>query len=478
MTGNMDRPVIDVTRLVDDQRIGAFTIRLVCLSFLVMVVDGYDLLAAAYAGPGLVASWHIAPSALGRIFSASPLGMMVGAPLLGWVGDRLGRRRTVILGTILFGLFSLACTQASSVNEMMILRFCTGIGLGGMLPNITALNAEFAPRRVRATLIVTMFMGVTAGSAMPAVVVALLPETDWQTLFLVGGLVPLGMAVVLAAALPESIKFLSLQHGPRARARLERLVRTLRPDLTLAPDTRFITHEASSRTGTGVVELFHDGLQWITPLLWAMFVLNLAANYFLYSWMPTLFRAGGFTASQASLVTACYYIGGVLGGFTVSRLIDRFGLVAVVGFFALGCPAVASIGIPGLSPIMVAVCVFFGGFAVFGTQHGLNATSGLIYPTRIRANGAGWAFGIGRLGGIGGPLVGAWLISMQLPMSSLFLAPAVPLAVGGMICFVVMKLCHVRFRGHVLADVAAEQDPVEQNTMEPPDAARVIAARR
>ena len=451
----MQGSTIDVTRLVDEQRLGAFTIRLVAIAFFVMLTDGYDLLAAAYAGPGLVATWHIAPATLGRIFSASPFGMMLGAPVLGWLGDRFGRRRTVIFGTALYGVFSLACTQATTVNEMMVLRFCTGVGLGGMLPNITALIAEFAPKRVRATAMVIMFLGVTAGSMLPGLAVTALPETDWQTLFIIGGVVPLLTAVALFMILPESIKFLTLRGGPNAAARLARIVRALRPDLQIPADARFVIPETATRTGTGLTELFHDGLHFITPLLWLLFVVNLMANYFLYSWMPTLFRTGGFTSSQAALVTDAYYAGGMISGLVVSRAIDKIGLLAVLCFFIVACPAVALIGTPGLGTLMVAVCVFLGGFAVFGIQHGINATSGLIYPTRMRANGAGWAFGVGRLGGIGGPMLGAWLIARHIPLQQLFLAPVVPLAVGTVGCFALMQLCRKRFHGNQLNDLAA-----------------------
>ena len=170
--------------------------------------------------------------------------------------------------------------------------------------------------------------------------------------------------------------------------------------------------------------------------------------------MPTVFHEAGFSPSQAALTTASYYVGGVLGGLTVSRLIDRLRLAAVTVFFAASCPATACVGLPGLLPVLVTLFVLLDGFCVLGVQLGLNATSGLIYPTRIRATGAGWAFGIGRLGGIGGPLLGAWLIGMHLPTMELFMAPAVPLAVGTIACFIPMRLCRTQFRGNQLNDVA------------------------
>ena len=450
----MERPVLDVTRLVDEQKVGSFTIRLVFLSFVIMLTDGYDLLAASYGAPALIGAWHVQPAALGPMFSASPLGMVVGSPLLGWLGDRLGRRRTVILGTLIYGVFTLLCAMATSIPELMVLRFITGIGLGGMLPNITALNAEFAPKRFRATLVVLMFMGVTAGSTLPALVVAALPEYGWQGLYVIGGVVPLILSVVLFFWLPELIKYLSLKDPKHARARMIKLIHRVRPDLNISPETEFVSSETRNATAVPVAELFQDGLHWITPLLWLLFVVNLTANYFLYSWMPILFRAEGFSSSQAALTTACYYVGGVMGGLTVSRLIDSRGLVPVALFFTAGCPLVACVGLPSLPPMAVSVLVFLSGFCVLGVQLGLNATSALIYPTRIRATGAGWAFGIGRLGGIGGPMLGAWLIAMKLPTYALFTAPAVPLAIGALACFVLVRLCRQRFHGDQLNDVA------------------------
>jgi AAHS family 4-hydroxybenzoate transporter-like MFS transporter len=450
----MDHPVFDVTKLVDEQKVGTFTIRVVIISFVVMLFDGYDLLAASYGAPALVADWHILPAQLGPMFSASPFGMVLGAPLLGWLGDRFGRRRAIILGALLFGCFSLACATATSILGLMALRFMTGIGLGGMMPNITALNAEFAPRRLRATLVVVMFSGVAAGSTLPGLAVAALPGYGWQGLYVIGGIVPLILTGIIYLWLPESIKFLTLKNPKGAQARIADIVRQVRPDLTITPDTVFVSAEGRSLTSVPVTELFQGGLKWITPLLWSLFVINLMVNYFLYSWMPIVFRAGGFSSSQAALTTACYYVGGVLGGVVVSRFIDRRGLVPVTLFFLAGCVFVSAIGIPELPAFAVGAFVFFGGFCVLGVQLGLNAASGLIYPTRIRASGAGWAMGIGRFGGIMGPMLGAWLISMKLPTFKLFLAPALPLAIGALICFVLVQLCRWRFQGDQLNDAA------------------------
>ncbi len=454
----VQRPTIDVTKLVDEQKVGKFTIQLVILSFIVILTDGFDLLAASYSAPALISAWHVPRTELGPMFSASPFGMIVGSPLLGLLGDKFGRRRVVIFGTLLYGTFTLVAATATSIPELIVLRFITGIGLGGMLPNITALNAEFAPKRLRATLVVLMFMGVTAGAALPGAVVALHPNFAWQDMFIIGGTVPLVLSAVLYFVLPESIKYLSLKKTDDAQQKIRAIVRRVRPELTIPQDAVFMTPEMGQAGKAPMAELFRGGLLPITILLWLLFVINLASNYFLYSWMPILFRSAGFSASQASLTTACYYVGGMTGGISISRFIDSRGVFPVAFFFVAASIFVGCIGIPGLPALAVAGFVALSGFCILGLQLGLDAAAGLLYPTRIRATGAGWAYGVGRIGGIIGPMVGAWLISMNLTTTQLFLAPSLPLSIGAIACFVLVYLCHKRFGGYQLNDIAvAEQ---------------------
>ena len=124
--------------------------------------------------------------------------MLFGAPLLGYVGDRFGRRVAVIAGCLIYGLGTLACVAASNLDQMIALRFVTGIGIGGLMPNTIALNSELSPKRLRATLIVLMFTGITTGSALPGYIQAwLIPRHGWPIMFWIGGLPPLVIAACL-----------------------------------------------------------------------------------------------------------------------------------------------------------------------------------------------------------------------------------------------------------------------------------------
>lgn len=450
MVSNEASGVVNVTQVVDEQPVGRFLIGLIIVCFIANLWEGYDLLAAANAAPKLVADWHIHPAQLGPVFSASPFGLLVGALALGWLGDRIGRRYTVILGAFIFGASTLSCAGAQSIDQLVVLRFIGGIGLGGMLPNIIALIAEFAPRRVRATSIVVVNLGITAGSVLPGAVVAAFPDLGWRTIYVIGGIAPALMAIGMLFLLPESIMFLALRKNNKARERLVKLIQKMRPEITIQADTVIVLSDQKKRSG--VAELFRGGLQFITPLFWLLFVAVLAATYFNYSWLPLIFRMNGFSARASALTTVFYYVGAISGSLLISRLMDRKGLLAVTVFFGLGCPAVAFIGVSGLPHLVISALIFVGGFCIYGVLLGLNAAAGLLYPARIRSTGAGWAFGIGRLGAIGSPMLGAFLIRSHVPISQIFIAPAVAMAIGTMACFILMRLCYTRFGGYQFED--------------------------
>ena len=448
---------IQVEQLVDEQRIDRFNINLLIWSFLAMFCDGYDISALSYAAPELVRLWGLEPAAMKWALSASLFGIAIGAPLLGFMGDRFGRKRSIIIGCVIYGLCTLAIAWASSLTQIFVLRFLTGIGIGGLLPNTIALNSELSPKRLRATLVVLMFTGITLGSASPgAITTWLAPEYGWPVFFYIGGCVPLVVAFCLYFMLPESVKFLA-QH-PSRKAELLRVARQMRRDLIIADDADLLFTPAPHYGGVGLKDIFSGGLAFITPLLWLCFGAALMVNYFLGSWMPLLFEEYGLPPEKAALASSIYHIGGALGGVLISLLIDRFGFIVVVALFALACPAVAIIGLENLSYEMLVLVAVVAGIGVLGAQFGNNATAGLVYPTAFRSKGAGWAFGIGRLGAIFGPLVGGVLIGMDLPMDKLFLIGAIPMVIGTLAAIILARLCYLRFGGLQLDDAPAARE--------------------
>ena len=429
----------DVSSLIDARRISAFNIGLIALSFFIIFVDGYDIAAIGFAAPALVNAWHIADrSALAPVFSASLVGILFGAPFFGYIGDRFGRKQAVVASCFTFGVFTLLAVFATSLQHLLWLRFLAGIGIGGLFPNLIALNAEFAPKRARATMTIIAISGVPIGGAAPGVIAALLmPQYGWTILFWIGGVVPIGMGILAALWLPKSIKYLALREGRRSD--LTKLLHTLEPTLAIPTDARFVIEDERQYRGFSPRYLFRDGLMLITPLVWLLFALNLMGYFFLLSWTPTLLTSAHLPIAKAALATSLFQVGGTIGGLVLCRPIDKMGYWPIAILFLLAAPIVGSIGYFGTmsEPILMAA-EFLGGFCVLGLQTGLNVTTAMLYPTSLRSNGVGWALGIGRLGSIVGPIVGGLLIA--LPIERLYLWSAVPFLVGAVACFAVAQL--------------------------------------
>ncbi len=447
---------LQLEALVDEQKLGRFNLALLGWSFLAMFADGFDIAALASAAPGMMRDWGVQPQDFRLALTASLFGILFGAPLLGWLGDRRGRRTAVIAGSVIFGLGTLGTVWAGDLDHVIVLRLLTGIGIGGLMPNLVALSSELSPRRWRATLIVLMFTGITAGSGTPGTIQAwLIPEYGWRIMFWIGGLVPLAVAVLLYFRLPESVKYLALH--PRRRAELLATLRRMRPDLRIEDDAQILTTAPTvEAAGSGLRQLFSGALALMTPLLWVCFATALMAHYFMTSWLPLIFENHGLTSEEAGIATSLYHYGGMVGGLLVSVLLARFGFAVIATLFLFAAPAIAALGLPGNAYVAMALLSALAGFFVLGAQFGNNASSGLMYPTAIRSRGVGWALGVGRFGSIVGPFFGAALIAMQLPLHQLFMIAAVPMVVG-VVSAVFLTFSSFRSSGSLQLDDSAHR---------------------
>src|SRR3984893_1361730 len=163
-------PQVQVSQFLDQYGVGAFQIKLMVWSVLIAMIDGYDIGAIAFAAPHLVADWHVSPKDLGLVLSASNIGVLFGSQIFGWIGDRYGRKTALVLCNLLFGVLTYWAAYATNLSEMTALRFVAGLGIGGVIPNVVAINAESAPRHLRATLAIIAVGFVPIGGAIPGVV--------------------------------------------------------------------------------------------------------------------------------------------------------------------------------------------------------------------------------------------------------------------------------------------------------------------
>ncbi len=384
-------------------------LRVALLCSLVVLLDGLDTQVIGYLGPALAAEWKIPPAVLGPVFSAGLLGLMGGLLTLGPLADVWGRKRTILVSVALFGVFTLLTAQANGVADLMIYRVIAGIGLGGAMPNALALTGENSAPHRRATVTVAMFCGFSLGSVLGGGMTAtLIAEHGWRSIFLIGGILPIVLLPLLWWALPESDQLHRTQEGRVPVARL---------------------FDGEHRIGT--------------PLLWVVFFMNLFEFFFLQSWLPTMLTSQGMAQPRAILVSTLVSVGGIVAGILSGPLMDRLGPYRVLGWlYAGGAVFVVIVGIPS-SLTAISVATFAAGFCVSGAQKSVNALAVLFYPVRVRSTGVGWALGIGRGGGILGPLVGGWLVAAGWSTPKIFQWAALPMIIATVVVF----MMGVRFGG-------------------------------
>ncbi|WP_315833772.1 MFS transporter [Bradyrhizobium prioriisuperbiae] len=439
VSAHSDAPssVVDVADFIDRQPVAGFQIRLLLLCAAVLFIDGFDTQAIGYVAPDLARDWTLPRGALGPVFSAGLFGLMIGALIFGPVADRIGRKRIIVVSTFAFGLGTLLTIFAQDIYWLIALRFLTGLGLGGAMPNAVALTSEFSPHRRRATMVMTMFVGFSVGAALGGLLAAaLIPAFGWRSIFLVGGIVPILFVPVLAKLLPESIRFLALTG--RDNNRVAALLARIAPSVTFPAGTRFGVHEPKLE-GLPVAHLFTESRTTTTLLFWVVFFMSLLDLYLLSNWLPTVLNDLGASISVAAAVGAMLQVGGVVGTFTLGQVIDRFSFRALALTYLFAAVAVTAIGFSGHSIALVTIAIFCAGFCIVGGQIASNALTATYYPTAMRSTGVGWALGIGRVGSIVGPLIGGIMLSRHVGTETLFMAAAVPALVAGVAAFALSR---------------------------------------
>jgi len=314
----------------------------------------------------------------------------------------------------IFGIASLLTAVVGSLSMLSLLRFFTGIGIGGGFSGAAALTGDYTPHRLRATMIMATFTGAPLGGFLGGQIVALLlAEWGWRMIFVLRGIFPLALLPVLVLWLPESPRFLAAERNLSARSAA--LLRRL--DITSAQSD--VVDVARSNP---IWMLFGQGYALQTVLLWIIFFCSLLNLFLFVYWMPTVLNLIGISPAQAVFAASLRDLGAIFAVLYLGLAIDRIGPERALALhYAAGAVFIAVIALFALPYSVLCVIIFLAGMTTIGSQTGVNGACGKLYPARMRTSGIGWALGIGRLGGIVAPILGGYLLAVGLPPTRIFL---------------------------------------------------------
>jgi AAHS family benzoate transporter-like MFS transporter len=403
---------LDIQQLADDAPMGSLQKWLVVLCGFILLIDGYDLTVIGVAMPALMADLKIEASVAGVLASTALVGMMLGAVVLGTLADRIGRVKAVAISVFIFSVFTAACGLATDVYTFGVLRFIAGVGLGGVVPAVTATVSTFAPRRVRSFIITAVFACYSVGGVVAALLGRSLMESmGWQVVFYCAGL-PVLLIPLILKFLPEAPSVLQ-QRGDQAAMRA--LAQRIDPSLKLTSDTEFYAPVPQKQAKVPITRLFQEGRGFSTVMLWVTFFSGLFMLYALNAWLTKLMSMAGYGLQSALMFLLLLNFGAAVGSFCSGWLADRFGIKRVlVTMLLIGTVCTALMG-QKMPEATLAVIVFLIGFTMAGGQGLAFAYVGQFYPPDISGTGVGMTAGVGRTGAIAAPIIIGILISMQLP---------------------------------------------------------------
>jgi AAHS family 3-hydroxyphenylpropionic acid transporter len=379
------------------------TVTLCCLA---ATAEGFDIQSMGVAAPGMAPALHLTRDQLGPAFSASTVGLLIGAILIGALADRVGRKWALIGSLAVFGAFSLMTPYAPDLPSLLVVRALAGLGLGGAMPNFVALAGECVSEARRAQFAAISGAAMPLGGAAASGLAALLP---WRAIFQVGGAWPLALAAVMALALPESARFLAARRSPSA------------PQVS------------------PVLALFGGGRAISSLLLWIAAFCALLILFLMLNWLPLLLAAKGVAKADAAIVQLAFNLGGALGALGVAWLFYGSRRAATLGVWFVG--TASGVVLLALSPptlLLSALAGLAAGTFVSSTPTALYALSSDFYAVEMRATGLGGVIGVGRIGAVLGPLLAGALLAHGRDSNGVLMALPPFVAVGALATFLAL----------------------------------------
>lgn len=419
-----NRKVVEVGEVIDSAKFFWVPFGITIMMMIIMATDGYDLFLMGQVGPSLAAEWQVTTAMLGGINTAGLLGMAIGSVGLGWLGDRIGRKRSYF--TCLFFLFigSVLCWQAArsgtadtadeSLKWMTIWRFVTGLGMGGITPLATALISEWTSKKVRAVVVAFVISSVPMGGYLARWAVK---HVEWETMFLIGGLVPLALCFLFGFLLPESPKYMAQR--PHLHARLAKALNRLFGEQRFDGTEQFVVREEGTRSAHWLATIWNSYYARATFFIWVAFSFNSFVLYVYTNYLRVMLQENRIVADVAAEALGLFSIGAFFGSIGGAFMIRWFGSRWVgAGLATLGVLATAVIGMllmaagdPNADRILQFS--FLAGVSFNGMQAFMYAVAAHSYPTELRGSALGLAQTVSRVGAVLSPMVATYYLALD-----------------------------------------------------------------
>ena len=399
--------MIDARVALKEAPMTAFQIGVFAICMAINMLDGFDVLAIGFVGPPVAHDWALTPRELGLLFSASPIGMMIGSIFVSPIGDIFGRRASVLLGLFIITAGMLWSAAATNYDQLLMLRVATGVGIGCLLSSINTTVAEYASTRRRDFAIGVMSVGYPIGGTLGGIIsVYLIHRFGWHSVFTFGGILSALLIPIVWIRLPESLDFLLHKRPRRALERANALLAKLRqPALAALPDI------PERKDAPNLLAAFDRSFVARTLIICTAYFFATMPLYFMLQWTPKVLVDSGLSLTSGVSGAVLLNAGGVVGGLLLGYNTRWAGLreitsIAMVLFFA----SIVAFGFAGTNLVVLLMLAATVGFFMIACIVGLFAVIAAMYPVRIRNTGSGIAIGFGRMGAIAGPYLAGVLI--------------------------------------------------------------------
>ena len=409
--------VTDISRTIDAGAWSSYQIAAVFIAALAIILDGFANQALPASIPMLVKMWHVKRDDFTFVSIMGYAGMMVGTILFGIVGDKQGRRPTLMGCVLLFAIPTVIIALISNIPVMTVLRFVGGMGLGGCMPNAAALLAELTPARYRPMAVTSGIVGIPIGGTLGGFLASGVPAEHWQNLYLMAGVVPIAIAVLMFFLLPESPRFLATREARKADLvkLMARFGNPIDPDI---PAVDSLDKPAKIKVGVGA--LFSKEYLQDTVGLWGAMFFTLLSVYGVINWLPAILGEAHYPGPMTGTGLMWFNVGGIIAALGGAACFNRFGSKASLVTLCIGAIG-ASVWLyfipldPTQSATALLAALFLQGGFINAVQTTMYALAAFVYPTEMRGAGVGWAVGFGRIGSIISPLVGVYLLHATGP---------------------------------------------------------------